>query len=539
VPTITENDKPMLNPQAAAVLKGFITRDDPFGPGNSEDIFSRHGMDDQPDDEVFTSLFDIENKIHANLRTRPTLIVGRRGAGKTAFLRYLLRTHKKEEHLVFELKSWSVVKSLVLAVKSQCQKSGSFVTVEEAAEIWEFVLNLGLFTRIKQHGVLLAAHTPKIDDLLANLNILAEENIEQVLKKAANAWDNNTATEHQFSEALAEAQALLTRHNTCAVFLMDSLEDYNLNEDHVSVAMGGFLKCIGMLNRGGSRFWVHCCLPAELYHVFKRFSQNPQKVFPSALRMHWWSTELVEIAGHRFSLYLELHEEEFYIENLVEERLHAPDGKRSLLANAMPEDFRNRYDILEDPLVYILRHTQLLPRHFLTALNAIWSENRRLEGSDTFMSSRAIIEGVKRASSSTAEGIFLGYNYLYPEAKELCTAVLPELPLAFFDEILRLAYRKATGDTGPNKYTDFKRMMIEIGVIGRVVESDNFNIYGKFEYQTPGELKIGPSDQLCIHPLFSTLFRRRDSGREKGNKVVCPFGVNTEQSVDDRILFSF
>ena len=61
----------------------YITRDEPFGPIDSGDI-------DSSDAKALLMLFDKHNWIYKNLRSRPSIIIGRRGSGKTHYLRSVI-----------------------------------------------------------------------------------------------------------------------------------------------------------------------------------------------------------------------------------------------------------------------------------------------------------------------------------------------------------------------------------------------------------------------------------------------------------------
>ena len=62
------------------VIEPYITIDEPFGPIDSTDI-------DPNDVEVLQKLFEGHNSIYRNMRHRPSIIMGRKGSGKTSYLR--------------------------------------------------------------------------------------------------------------------------------------------------------------------------------------------------------------------------------------------------------------------------------------------------------------------------------------------------------------------------------------------------------------------------------------------------------------------
>jgi len=60
-------------------ISPYITRDEPFGPIDSVDI-------DSNDLGALKLLFEQHNWTYKNLRNRPSIIIGRRGSGKTSYL---------------------------------------------------------------------------------------------------------------------------------------------------------------------------------------------------------------------------------------------------------------------------------------------------------------------------------------------------------------------------------------------------------------------------------------------------------------------
>ena len=61
-------------------IRPYITNDEPFGPIDSGDI-------DISDLSALLMLFEKHNWIYKNLHSRPSIIIGRRGSGKTYYLR--------------------------------------------------------------------------------------------------------------------------------------------------------------------------------------------------------------------------------------------------------------------------------------------------------------------------------------------------------------------------------------------------------------------------------------------------------------------
>jgi hypothetical protein len=80
-----------------------------------------------------------------------------------------------------------------------------------------------------------------------------------------------------------------------------------------------------------------------------------------------------------------------------------------------------------------------------------------------------------------------------------------------------------------SEFPAFVQMLIDIGVIGRVVSETEFYVEAEFDYHFPGQLKIPDDEEICLHPVFSGRnFRRR--GNDK--KFVYPYGSDPSAESD-------
>jgi hypothetical protein len=173
---------------------------------------------------------------------------------------------------------------------------------------------------------------------------------------------------------------------------------------------------------------------------------------------------------------------------------------------------------------YILRHTQLLPRHFLMLLNSIFKGLDSGSGSKPFpISEQKIINGIRKVEEFIVSEIFVAFKLIHPTAEATCKRCLPELGHKFsVGELHQIFTRHGKAVFGGEGMFDFQRMLIEIGALGRVIPGKETDVYikGNFEYTVAHELTISHDDQLCIHPLFSGIFS--NGGRK--DRPVYPYG---------------
>ena len=225
------------------------------------------------------------------------------------------------------------------------------------------------------------------------------------------------------------------------------------------------------------------------------------KDFDDAVLLHWDNKELLHVCAVRFLKYLEAEFPEKY------RSLRPGHGfDAELFYRFLPREIQSSTGHPEPTITYLLRHTQLLPRHIIQILNQIFGNYNLDNGS---------IDGAHiRTSVERAEEIILGtiinsYELIYPELKGVCEALVPHLPFEFQLNDLQVELHRI------NKHgmstAEIVKMLVEVGTIGRVVERTRLYAKADFEYLHVNRLYVGPHDTLCLHPLFARGFDSPDS----------------------------
>jgi hypothetical protein len=263
-------------------------------------------------------------------------------------------------------------------------------------------------------------------------------------------------------------------------------------------------------------------VPAEIYQRLIKISSNPNKDFRRALKLQWTASELVRIGALRLKYYLDLYHNDF-LNRLLPLNLNKRSDAIRLFQAVLPARITNQAGYQEDTLSYILRHTQLLPRHFLMFLNSIFKGLANNHSRPFPISEARIVNGIRQMEEFIVSEIFVAFKQTHPSAEETCKRCLPELGHKFTESELHKNFtRHGKAVFGSDNLLAFQRMLLEIGALGRALpgkESDPY-IRGEFEYSISHELVISREDELCVHPLFSGIFRA--SGRN--DRPVYPYG---------------
>jgi hypothetical protein len=509
--TPTWSEKIEAVPEVA--LRRYFTADFPLGPLNASLIAKEH--------RAITELLS-ERDLAPIKRvvSRPSIVIGRRGSGKTSYLRKLSLTTPID--LFLELRTDKTLNLILGAVHNLIRDS---ITVEAIAEIWDAIFWDCLFWLLHRTGkptigrmevlhhlkAMEIESCKSIDEVLAVLS----RNIQRIARETSGFAIARTAEHLQgkYFESLQQYSISdLTKRQVSALIVLDSFDEYPINVDDFRKALSGLLKCAGEFNSISRNFDLRLCIPSELYWSFsEKVSTNPQKDFSNKLIVHWRVTDLLVTVCRRFLIYLRLQHPRAY--GLVRSNpLNLKIDVDNFFSAIFPSHVANSNGRHERTQDYILRHTQLLPRQLILILTEILRLNTVDDcftpGTTSFISEQAIRLGIQEAEDTIVEEIFSAYRDRFGDLpKEACLAILPSLPRVFRVEDLNKAvrnYAEQHGRTIPP--APIRKLLLEIGVLGKLEGKGSGYIQGKFEYTLTNRLAIGQDDKLCVHPLFSRIF---------------------------------
>lgn len=507
----------------------FFRIDKPFGPIDASEI---------KDPQDIKHLLDTQNGIYDEMIRHPSLsvIIGRRGSGKTALLRSA--NVNNEFQVVVELPPDQAFTHILRAVQ---EVSDDVVFAEKVAELWKIVLWAALFNALAaRNGTSVAVKLRQyLNSLGADESARPYAVMRQVIaaiKKYGDPHPLDTLvdfSEHAkfgdmtFAEAKQLAIDSMTGDGIQSIILIDSLDDFQLEHKSMQQALSGLLKCQAVFHEPGSPCVLRCCLPAELHELYMRIAANPNKDFQNQLLLSWTAEELLRLAARRYRQYLAIYEPKAFNQEFVHYRLSQRRDVMEFWKRIFPESVSDGHGIPEEPTAYILRHTQLLPRQFLMYLNNIAVKNRRIHGEIVRISGQAIVDGVRETENVVGHEIFSAYRPVYPGANDACERCLPYLSVQFRDGDLHQVYnRHGKGIPFISEYEDFRAMLIAIGAVGKVEATTQRYIEGVFEYNLPHRLLANNNHTLCLHPVFSDYFNAGTKVGTEDRRIVYPYGSN-------------
>jgi hypothetical protein len=499
-------------------LKDHIEISRPFSPLNA-------GV--MRDASIKEEFFDEDLNIVSSYYENRNVIIGRRGSGKTAFLHSSYFTNPDD--LIVEIDKARCLGEIVLAING-IPIGGRYP--EAISELWESVISTIIFGEaVKKYSSLkltkdflakIGASPESTPDHLAWLLLDTMRDTQKGKTAGTIAEFIRRLHNVSYHDAKKEVLNHLKQLDIKAIVLIDSLESegYILEDPDTASAIKGLLKWVGNISEEASPIQVRYSVPGEYYFQFVELSSNPIKDFAKATKLRWSARELITLSATRFLLYLSVYENKTYLD-WSEVNLSEPTKALSLLSKFLPENVVLSNKNKEDSFLFILRHTQLLPRQLFLILNKVFSEYYIPEK----LNSLAIQSSVIDAGHIIIQEIFASYNHRYPTASEACARALPHLDEIFQFGMLHKLFNRSGKALGFTDRFSYIKMLIEIGAIGKVIHKKGKYTIGQFQYNYDSHLSISENDILCIHPIFRVMFPHGSNS----NSTIYPSG--TEQKI--------
>lgn len=463
------------------------------------------------------------------------IITGRKGSGKSALLSNTvidgIRTEDDTIEIgkpfIFHLKTWEPFYQIVRQVTSRMPDesvSSDLIPVEMLEQKWADAL----WDRI----ILYFSNFANVPRLKASLvNVLRYVEADEPFHGSAHRHAENL-----FREARGDVVRLLDSHSAKLYFLCDSLERYPVRHALFRPIIGGMFRALASLSTTSPRIKVSFCVPEEMAPDLLEGSANVLKDWGSAHRIRWKPMELLRVVAHRYRLLARVKDPELY-ESLSEIDISRREGIHDIFDRLLPNKIKNRLGEIEDPLAYVIRHTQLLPRHAIVLFNNMLSRARADTGGWRRIPEEAMREGIAEAEELIAQHILVPFRSKYPRLIDACTDILPDLNPICSDSDLSKIGRRFKG-RHEEEIQNVWKTLYQMGVLGRVVEESVADVppemrsarycFGEFVFNGAPSLGLATDQSYCFHPVFSRFFRipRRDTD---DRRVVYP--ANTEMVV--------
>jgi len=339
----------------------------PFGPIDANELLGSDG-------KLKMHFPSVNEILYENIARKRTLIVGRKGTGKTT-LKLGMRSYTEKFPHCVELNiglEYHRVRDIIGSLSSRHS------TIESASALWSDVIWIWFIVSASVNDSL-PFLDPKTSDAMrtfaARFSLPTATSINSVFSRVITLLESERSARQALQPQLTAIKkvvfdALQQSEQQCCI-LIDTIETYNIADAAFRDCLRGLINCCSWLQTECP--FVECVLffPDELAETFKEhISSSVLKDFRDAIYIKWTGPELIRLAALRLSDYLNYRQtpdgmvptaKSFYvIENAMD-----------LLHIVLPPAIKDSSGQVVATLTYILRHTQLTPRQFILMLNEL------------------------------------------------------------------------------------------------------------------------------------------------------------------------
>jgi hypothetical protein len=525
-------------------LREQVSLDQPLGPRDTEPLVEN--------EQVFLDLYDRWNGVHRHSKiAHPYYVIGRKGAGKTAFLIGTALADKTDVARIESKDVYTRVRDLI----HEYRETHGEPVADELAYVWEVIFfHAAMLTIVRSKRAYLPAparaavwnylsgfgNPRKLRD--DNLYAKVVSLISAALKRRSgnafrdDCWSISVAG-HSFIDAVARTRELLEQPGPKAVHVVvDNMEDLHRRLYEFGPVITGLFRLVGRGLAGDGEkfpFRLRFAFPAELLDGLTGLAANAGKDFGNRLVIRWNAQELMALAGNRLRLFLDLYfpraTKEFGLP--AQHDFRDTEAARLTLRSILPDEVENGLGGTEKGEAYLMRHTQLLPRHLVVMLNRVVSSAVLGMDRDDVprVTPRQLVSGIFEAEREVLDEVFSAYGFSHPTIKENLGVLKNKISIVEKTSDLHSTYNK-TGlhKRGGPEFVEFLQGGFDIGAFGMVTAHSERYTEGVFSYTFIEDLRpLEDADKVCVHPLFiQHLFDRHIVRRMAtwGQKAVYPYG---------------
>lgn len=461
-----------------------------------------------------------------------SIIVGRRGSGKTALARFFRFESESPYDVYVDIDQPEVFTSFLSTISGFGPDEPH--VFEALSKTWEIAFWNSLMAQSIRQAASdkelkkCRSHINKISNnrritksssiVRATLTFLAgfagphARNALELTKSIEEAFDTVS-----FEDAKDELLAFLDGGKQ-AVVVLDTLEQYEIRKQHIQYAIGAMLQAVSRFSLGEVHENIHikCFLPSEIFQHIDHAIPNVAKILESPLYLHWTPKDLLRLSCLRLAHFFDETGNTYSgVDFSSVDWGDYKSVREKVWDRYFPHTVTNGLGIAEDSLQYIVRHTQLRPRQVIWILNNICQIAHADGRFPNQISNQDIVKGVRNIERKLADEIFNSYAQVYPDAKKIVSVFRQLPPILEKAQLDQYAARSKNhwDMLEYDRYT-FRRLVTEVGLLGAVVDRTEKFVETEFEYNTEGTLNLSDDESCAFHPVFYDYLRIKTSTRQ-------------------------
>lgn len=370
--------------------------------------------------------------------------------------------------------------------------------------------------------------------------------LESLKKSNSNSEENEILflDENNYEKALNELVAFLNKKNIRILVLMDSFDEYKINDKAFVVAIKSLiLACFDVYAHSNERLvYFKMALASEIYT--RVLNYLPARNHANTVVIQWSFRELIKCMALRFVSWFHdkeaKHADKHYLFNFLHNFSVSDfkDSKRAynlsekIFYNILPKICKTNSSYTYLTLSFISRHTMKKPREILQIFNAILDIIIDEDNPKYFLNddgSYKIKDVVHSLQNSFIDQTLSLYRLFIPNIDSYINTLLNGQIFIFsisedieFENRLKKVNARIQSDVNSNAYLsyyngfDIFNVILETGLLGvvsevRIIETKNIEQFGSnetikiidalFEYQIKGKIQKNDNVQYVIHPM--------------------------------------
>jgi serine/threonine protein kinase len=492
-----------VDPISAGIEREGLSDLEPFGEADCESELKVLGSS-----EYSKYYFDHTRFNRDALNPKVFLIIGRRGAGKTALSQFFSFQQQIPNVNTIEVDEPAAFQQLMSRMAETAAHTRE-IAIPRLVKIWEFVIWSAIFWQLKERDSRIRAacrHTEDAETVSTFIRHLLKTLVSRFVRS-----DNSLADELEdfiSNETVQRAKRavleVVTGNNV--IIAIDTMENYAVRDESMMRSMGALIQCASRFSRDYARYGIYLkvFIMAEIFPYLKEeVSLNPLKFIHDEIYLQWRPKDLMRLISWRYDRYLKKSSATLPTISKVDWDNHH-DVLKQKWEPYWGKKIRTRQGLIEETFPYVLRHTQLRPRQLIVLCNSI---AKRSQEGETFpkFDPENIIEGIQRAEKRLAEEVMNSYSSVYPGAARIAEA-LSGLPLIFKGNELDKRAPQTASQWPHGEYSSyaFRQFVSELGIVGRVrnVSEKTGIVEADFEYAGESRISLLVNDECVIHPMF-------------------------------------
>lgn len=434
------------------------------------------------------------------------LIVGRRGAGKTALAKFFSFQNLLKGSIEIYIDQPSSFYEIISKVVNQTTFNRD-LQIPQLTRTWEYIVWSAIFHQLRTRDIRIGtACTVNANGGVSKIiRILMQSLLEKYLGSGRDLSDElDKLINSTVFEAAKEAVLDLAQTNPI-IIAVDTLEKYSARDDTLMTTTAALVEFASKFSMQYAPANIHIKVFAmgEIFpYLTEEYVSNPLKYVRNEIYLHWRPKDLMRMICWRLFQYLRVHDNSRLRTSDIDWNSYR-DVREKIWKPYFGDYLENGNLMDEETFPYVLRHTQLRPRQMIVLCNAI-AEKALRHGNFPKFFSRDIISGIQNAQDSLADEVFNAYSSAYPNAARIAEALSGISPIFEAKELDKRAPRTSSQWTDGYSPYRFREFITELGIVGRVRTRNQGFVEADFEYATRGRLTIATEDECVIHPMFHT-----------------------------------